>query len=223
MFFAAASPGCARSQVVGSRQVAGAGDPGRQRGPHGFLSGDLSTQRRSQRGFPSVPFQNNTTFGIDRPELFDVSNGGLEDVVNFDSERLEEIRQSIDPARRRRVRDELLGLREDLRNYENETLNVLTIQPVIPFRLGKDLTLVTRTIVPVVSKPTLRRGPIWGLGDISPTFFFVSRSRGAWTQGAGNGEVVRRTRGGGRLHPRSLGGGGAREPGLVVCGRQAAR
>ncbi|MEB3322187.1 MAG: neuromedin U [Synechococcaceae cyanobacterium] len=133
----------------------------------------------------SVPFQNNTTFGIDRPGLFDVSNGGLEDVLNFDTEKLEEIRQSIDPARRRRLRDELRDLRDDLRNYEDETLNVLNIQPVIPIRLSKDLTLVTRTIVPVVSKPTLRRGQIWGLGDINPTFFFVPRSLGAWTFGAG--------------------------------------
>jgi hypothetical protein len=44
---------------------------------------------------------------------------------------------------------------------------------------------VTRTIVPVVSKPTVRRGQIWGLGDINPTFFFVPRSRGAWTFGVG--------------------------------------
>jgi len=129
----------------------------------------------------SVPFQNNTTFGIDRPGLFDLSNGGLEDNFNLDTEQLDRLRESLDPKQLRSLRD----LRDDVRNYENETQNVLNIQPVVPFKLTDDLTLVTRTIVPVVSKPTVRRGQIWGLGDINPTFFFVPRSRGAWTFGVG--------------------------------------
>ena len=33
----------------------------------------------------------------------------------------------------------------------NQTLNVVNVQPVIPFKVNKDITLVTRTIVPFIS------------------------------------------------------------------------
>jgi hypothetical protein len=42
-----------------------------------------------------------------------------------------------------------LGLGPD----QDQTLNVLNIQPVVPFRLNDRLTLVTRTILPVLSQP----------------------------------------------------------------------
>ena len=126
----------------------------------------------------SVPFQNNTTFGLNRPGLFDLSNGGLDDVFNFDSEQLRKLQRRLDPQ-------QLDQLRRDLRNYNDETLNVLNIQPVIPIKLSDDLTLVTRTIVPVVSKPTVRQGQVWGLGDINPTFFLVPSGKGPWTIGVG--------------------------------------
>jgi hypothetical protein len=126
----------------------------------------------------SIPFQNNTTFGLSRPGLFDLANGGLDDVFDFDAEDIKKIRQLQDSKQLRQLRD-------DLRNYDDETLNVLNIQPVVPFRLGDNLTLVTRTIVPVVSKPTIRQGQVWGLGDINPTFFVVPGSKGPWTIGVG--------------------------------------
>ncbi|MFQ6538055.1 MULTISPECIES: hypothetical protein [Aphanothece] len=126
----------------------------------------------------SVPFQNNTTFGLNPPGVFDVSNGGLDDVFNFDAEQLRKLQRSLDPQKLRQ-------LRKDLRNYDDETLNVLNIQPVIPIKLSDDLTLVTRTIVPVVSKPTVRQGQVWGLGDINPTFFVVPSTKGPWTVGVG--------------------------------------
>ena len=113
-----------------------------------------------------------------KSSLEDLSNGGLEDFYDFDAEQLERLQQKINPKK-------LRGLRNDLRNYRNETLNVLNIQPVVPFKINDSLTLVTRTIVPIVSKPTIRQGQVWGLGDINPTFFFVPKSKGPWTIGAG--------------------------------------
>jgi hypothetical protein len=37
---------------------------------------------------------------------------------------------------------------------EDQTQSLLNIQPVVPFSLSPDLTLVTRTILPVLSQPT---------------------------------------------------------------------
>ncbi len=53
------------------------------------------------------------------------------------------------------------------------TANVLNIQPVIPFQLGEDWNLVTRTILPVIDLPRMSPNAhsFFGLGDINPTFF----------------------------------------------------
>ena len=67
---------------------------------------------------------------------------------------------------------------------EDNTLNVLNIQPVVPFALSKDLTLVTRTILPVLSQPT-PTGTQNGIGDLNPSFFFVPKGKGPWTLGFG--------------------------------------
>ena len=67
---------------------------------------------------------------------------------------------------------------------EDNTLNVLNIQPVVPFALSKDLTLVTRTILPVLSQPT-PAGTQNGIGDLNPSFFFVPKGKGPWTLGFG--------------------------------------
>lgn len=77
----------------------------------------------------------------------------------------------------------------------NRTQYILNIQPVIPVPLSKDLLLVTRTIVPLVSQPTagidpttqeLRPGnPTFGLGDINPQFFFVPKTGSNLTWGVG--------------------------------------
>lgn len=67
---------------------------------------------------------------------------------------------------------------------EDHTLNVLNIQPVVPFALSKDLTLVTRTILPVLSAPTAA-GTQNGIGDLNPSFFFVPKGKGPWTLGFG--------------------------------------
>ena len=68
---------------------------------------------------------------------------------------------------------------------EDQTLNVLNIQPVVPFRLNEDLTLVTRTILPVVSQPAAVGGNNNGIGDLNPTFFLVPKLPGRWTVGFG--------------------------------------
>jgi hypothetical protein len=49
---------------------------------------------------------------------------------------------------------------------------VLNIQPVIPFHVAKNWTLITRTILPVVWQPNDQPTQGWfGLGDLNPTFF----------------------------------------------------
>ncbi|MCP9849228.1 hypothetical protein [Cyanobium sp. Morenito 9A2] len=58
-----------------------------------------------------------------------------------------------------------------------QSLNVLNIQPVVPFALSKDLTLVTRSILPVLSQPTAA-GTRSGIGDLNPSFFFVPKGKG---------------------------------------------
>jgi hypothetical protein len=74
-----------------------------------------------------------------------------------------------------------LGLGPD----QDQTLNVLNIQPVVPFRLNDGLTLVTRTILPVVSQPSLAGSNSNGIGDLNPTFFLVPKLPGRWTVGFG--------------------------------------
>ena len=55
----------------------------------------------------------------------------------------------------------------------NSVLNALLIQPVVPFKLGTDWNLVTRTIVPVLALSSPPPGfDKWGLGDIQQSFFF---------------------------------------------------
>jgi len=51
------------------------------------------------------------------------------------------------------------------------------IQPVIPFQVGPDLNLITRTIIPVVSQEDLfpGAGSQFGLGDINMSLFFSPR------------------------------------------------
>jgi hypothetical protein len=56
---------------------------------------------------------------------------------------------------------------------KDEMVNVLNIQPVIPFNLNEDWNLITRTIVPIINQPSLFPGmdSAFGLGDINPSFF----------------------------------------------------
>jgi hypothetical protein len=61
------------------------------------------------------------------------------------------------------------------------------IQPVVPFKLSEQTTLVVRTIVPIVAQDNIfpGAGSQFGLGDSLQSFFFVPRSVGGFTWGAG--------------------------------------
>ena len=72
------------------------------------------------------------------------------------------------------------------------TQNVLNIQPVVPLDLNEEWLLITRTILPVVSQPSLFRGDDGrenGLGDATFSAFFSPKDRerwlGDWLWGAG--------------------------------------
>ena len=89
----------------------------------------------------------------------------------------------------------------------DRTLNVLKLQPVVPFRLNEDWTVLTRTIFRFVSAPSatpeLGLTPLgeplvlgWnqrnrtGLSDVSPTAFFVPNLGPDWTIGVGSSLVI---------------------------------
>ena len=89
----------------------------------------------------------------------------------------------------------------------DRTLNVLKLQPVVPFRLNEDWALLTRTIFRFVSAPTaspeVGLTPLgepallgWnqrnrsGLSDVSPTAFFVPNLGSDWTVGLGPSLVI---------------------------------
>jgi hypothetical protein len=60
----------------------------------------------------------------------------------------------------------------------NETQQVLTLQPLIPFNLNSDWTIITRTILPLIAQPGLAPGEGWirGRGD-SQFAAFLSPAR----------------------------------------------
>ena len=70
-----------------------------------------------------------------------------------------------------------------------KTQNVLNIQPVLPFSLNQDWNLITRTILPISSQPSLFPGQDreTGLGDTTFTAFLspVAPFKGKLTWGAG--------------------------------------
>jgi hypothetical protein len=69
----------------------------------------------------------------------------------------------------------------------DRTQNVLNIQPVIPFKLGQSVNLITRTIVPLISQPDLasETGSTFGLGDINATLFLSPANPGKLIWGIG--------------------------------------
>ena len=77
------------------------------------------------------------------------------------------------------------------------TQNVLSIQPVIPIDLSDDWLLVTRWVLPVIDQPDVQEssGRTFGLGDLSPAFWFTPSSRliglpEEWMIGFGPGAQV---------------------------------
>ncbi|MDQ8732102.1 transporter [Bradyrhizobium sp. LHD-71] len=61
------------------------------------------------------------------------------------------------------------------------------LQPVIPFKLNDNLTLVVRTIVPIIGQNNVlpRAGSQFGLGDTLQSFFFVPQTVNGFTWGIG--------------------------------------
>ena len=71
---------------------------------------------------------------------------------------------------------------------DDETQNILNIQPVFPFTLNEDWNLITRTILPVVSQPnvlTSGEGRNNGLGDTTVTGFFSPKDSSKLIWGVG--------------------------------------
>ena len=70
---------------------------------------------------------------------------------------------------------------------ERGTQNVLNIQPVIPVSIDRDWNVITRTILPVISMPSLGpdTGRENGLGDTVFTAFLSPANPGAWIRCAG--------------------------------------
>jgi hypothetical protein len=70
---------------------------------------------------------------------------------------------------------------------QDETQNILNIQPVAPFSITEEWNLITRTIVPIIWQPEFvpGRGRTTGLGDINFTGFLSPAKPGKLTWGAG--------------------------------------
>jgi len=68
----------------------------------------------------------------------------------------------------------------------DDTRFILNVQPVMPFSLTKDLNLIARVIVPLVSQPALSDSgaPTFGVSDVL-TSFFISPKGGSLTWGVG--------------------------------------
>lgn len=65
---------------------------------------------------------------------------------------------------------------------------LVNVQPVIPFSIGDDWNLITRTILPIVhaESPVPGGVDVNGLGDIVQSFFFSPKAPvGGWIMGAG--------------------------------------
>ncbi|MDG2081471.1 MAG: hypothetical protein P8J47_06750 [Bacteroidales bacterium] len=69
----------------------------------------------------------------------------------------------------------------------DRSLNTLNIQPVYPINLSEKWNIITRTIIPVVSKPdfSMETGGNTGLGDINITAFLSPSSPGKIIWGLG--------------------------------------
>ena len=95
----------------------------------------------------------------------------------------------------------------DYKARPDKSVSILKLQPVFPFRLNEDWTILTRTILRFVSAPsatpkfglTPLNEPVllgWhqrnkiGLSDVSPTVFLVPNLGSDWTIGVGPSVVI---------------------------------
>lgn len=74
-------------------------------------------------------------------------------------------------------------------NYgpEEETQNILNIQPVVPFTLSSDWNLITRTIMPLITQPATvpSDNSTFGLGDTQFSAFLSPSTSKGWIWGVG--------------------------------------
>jgi hypothetical protein len=70
---------------------------------------------------------------------------------------------------------------------ERGTLNVLNVQPVVPVTINSDWNVITRTILPVISEPSLSsdESRTNGTGDVLFSAFFSPRAARGWIWGVG--------------------------------------
>ena len=70
---------------------------------------------------------------------------------------------------------------------QKATQNILNIQPVIPISVSNDWNIITRTILPVISTPSIlpTGSRIDGIGDVVFTAFLSPANPGKWIWGAG--------------------------------------
>lgn len=70
---------------------------------------------------------------------------------------------------------------------DDDALNTLNIQPVIPVGMSSDWNLILRTIVPITSQPAISPGGDrkTGLGDVTFTAFLSPKNPGKMIWGAG--------------------------------------
>jgi hypothetical protein len=63
----------------------------------------------------------------------------------------------------------------------------LNVQPVIPFSIGPDWLVISRTIIPIISQDDVipTEGSQFGLGDTIQSFFFSPKGTGGLTWGVG--------------------------------------
>ena len=70
---------------------------------------------------------------------------------------------------------------------EKATRFILNVQPVMPFALTKDVNLIARVILPLVSQPALFEGgaPTFGVSDVLTSFFLSPSKPSSFIWGAG--------------------------------------
>jgi len=68
-----------------------------------------------------------------------------------------------------------------------KTQNITNIQPVIPFSIGEDWNLITRTIIPLINQPEFISGQDskFGMGDINMSLFVGPKDSGGLIWGMG--------------------------------------
>ena len=71
---------------------------------------------------------------------------------------------------------------------DNDVLNYLRIQPLVPFKLNEDWSLITRSVIPIVHLPWPKE--VDGLSDIALQFLLTRSRTGKFLWGVGPAFIV---------------------------------